>query len=112
MSCQLDHVRLMIIDDDTAMPENCSGLGERVIANRNIQLRFGKQAAQRPPNLYGFESRARCHAATESLQDVLEREAKRNFNQPGLLHPTTELHGHRPARPFCPEGGMPRAPVG
>ena len=70
---QLHHVRLMIVDDDTAMPKNGSGLGKRVIADWNIELRFGKQASQRPTDLHRFEPRTRCHAAAESFQDIMDR---------------------------------------
>src|SRR5713101_3395616 len=108
---QLDHVRLIIVDNDTPMPENRSRLGERVIADGDIELRFGKQASQRSPDLDGFEPRTRCHATAESIQDIMERQAKRDFHQTRLLHPTTELERHRTARPFSAEGGMPGAAV-
>ena len=79
------------------MSENGSGLGECVIADGDIEVRFGKQASQRPPDLHGFEPRARCHAAAELIQHPAQREPERNFNQPRLFYPATQLQDHRPA---------------
>ena len=108
---QLDHVGLMIVDDDAPVPKNGPGIGEGVIADGNIELRFGKQAPERPPDLHGLEPRTSRQAAAESIQDIMERQAKGNFHQTRLFHSATELERNRPARPFSAEGGMPRAAV-
>src|SRR5208282_109959 len=85
------HAGILVHDDHAAGTHDGAELLERLILDRGVEMLRGDDAARGAAGLDGLELFAVGDAAADFVDDVAQRRAKRNFNQPGVL----DLAGER-----------------
>ena len=83
---------------DAAVPEHSLDVGERLVVERGVELRFGQIGAQRAAHLHRADRPAAQRAAAVVLEQLAQSHAEGDLDQTAAFDVARQLHRQRAAR--------------